>query len=462
LKKIRFPHSYVLIFYVIVFVTILTYILPAGSFERSVDKETGITYVVANSYEGLDRNPVNPFEMFEGILEGMLDAADVIFFVLIVGGAFGIIQKTGALNIFLGHVARLNQRRGKFLIILIMVVFSLFGTFFGTAEEALPLYPIFISVALALGYDSFTGVAMILLGTGAGFAAGILNPFTTGVAQILAELPLFSGYQFRILAYVLLLVPTIYYVLRYVKRIEKHPETSLTYEGDQFRNKQLNFDEIPKLENKHIRVLIVMIFSMLFLIYIVSFWEYSTTRMAAVFIMMGILSGIVAKLDSSMIASEFIKGSSNIVYGALIIGLARGISVIMENGNILDSLIFYLTSGIEGFGKIGVGVSMFFVQSFINVFITSGSGQAAAVIPIMKSIGDLTDLSRQTVVLAYQFGDGFSNIISPTSGYFMAALAIGRINWKKWAKWVLPLFLYWSAAGAFLIVLSILIHLGPY
>ncbi len=462
MKKIRFPHSYVLIFYVIVIVTLLTYILPAGSFERAVDTETGITYVVADSFQKLDRNPVTPFSMFTGILEGMLDAADVIFFVLIVGGAFGVIHKTGALTIFLGHIARLNQRRGKILIILIMIVFSLFGTFFGTAEEALPLYPIFISVALALGYDAFTGVAMILLGTGAGFAAGIFNPFTTGVAQILAELPLFSGYWFRILAYFLLLLPTIYYVLRYVKKIERDPSSSLTYEGDQYRNKQLNFDNIPKLQKEHIRVLLVMALSMIFLIYIISFWEYSSARMAAVFIIMGILSGIAAKLDSSVIASEFIKGSSNIVYGALIIGLARGISVIMENGDILDSLIYYLATSIEGFGTLGVGVGMFLVQSFINIFISSGSGQAAAVIPIMKSIGDLTDLSRQTVVLAYQFGDGFSNIISPTSGYFMAALAIGRINWKKWAIWVLPLFLYWCIAGVFLIILSILIQLGPY
>ncbi len=462
MKKIRFPHAYVLIFYVIVLVTLLTYILPAGSYERAVDSETGITYVIADSFQTLERNPVTPFGMFEGILGGMLDAADVIFFVLIVGGAFGVIHKTGALTVFLGHIARLNQRRGKILIIMIMIIFSLFGTFFGTAEEALPLYPIFISVALALGYDSFTGVAMILLGTGAGFAAGILNPFTTGVAQILAELPLFSGYWFRILAYILLLLPTIYYVLRYVKRLEKDPESSITYEGDQYRSKLLDFDKIPELKKEHIRVLVVMALSMLFLIYIISFWQYSTSRMAAVFIMMGILSGIAAKLDSSVIASEFIKGSSNIIYGALIIGLARGISVIMENGYILDSLIYYLASSIEGLGTVGVGVGMFVVQSFINIFIASGSGQAAAVIPIMKSIGDLTDLSRQTVVLAFQFGDGFSNIISPTSGYFMAALAIGRINWKKWATWVLPLFLYWCGAGILLIILSIAVQLGPY
>ncbi|SDY60623.1 YfcC family protein [Tindallia californiensis] len=462
MKRIKFPHSYVLFFYIIIFVTILTYFVPAGSFERSTDENTGITYVLEHSYKVTEQKPVSPFGMFEGILEGMLDAADIIFFVFIVGGAYSIINKTGTLTVFIAHVANLNQKKGKRLIVFIMIIFSLCGTFLGTAEEALPFYPLFITIALTLGYDSFTGVAMVLLGTGAGFAAGILNPFTTGVAQILADLPLFSGYHFRFLTYLLLLIPSICYVLRYVKKIETNPTASITYAEDQLRNQKLDFNRIPSLENTHKRVLTIIFLSVLFLIYIVTFGEFNTTKMAALFIVMGILSGIVAKLDSSVIATEFIKGSSNIMYGALIIGLARSITVIMKNGYILDSLIFHLASSIEGFGKIGVGIGMFVVQSFINLFIPSGSGQAAAVIPIMKPIGDLTSLSRQTVVLAYQFGDGFSNIISPTSGYFMAALAIGRISWKKWAKWVLPLFLYWTIIGVLLIILSITVQLGPY
>lgn len=190
--------------------------------------------------------------------------------------------------------------------------------------------------------------------------------------------------------------------------------------------------------------------------------DFYVIEISTIFLIMGILCGIAGNLSSGRIALEFIKGSSNLVYGALIIGLAKGIMVVMEYGNIMDTFIFVLSKGIEGLPPMFSAVAMFVAQSVINLFISSGSGQAAVSMPIMTALADLSGVTRQTSVLAFQFGDGFSNVISPTSGYFMAALAIGRIQWKKWAKWMFPLFAIWCILGGVLLIIATIIEYGPY
>lgn len=455
--KARLPNTYVLLFFITIILGLASYIIPAGNFERQIDAETGITYVVPESYKEIERTPVSLFHFFKAIPEGMMQASEIIIFVLLTGGSFGIINATGVINTLIGNIVRVYMGKENKIIPIVMIIFSLAGAIFGTAEEALPLYPMFITLALALGFDNITGVAMVLIGTGSGFVAGFLNPFTTGIAQSVSGLPLFSGMSLRVFAYIIFVSTAIIYVYRYASKI-KDKETSKNIDN----NMNFNINNLPSLSNSHIRVIIVLILSFVFLLIGIVKWKFYILEISTTFLIMGILSGILGGLKSGRIASEFVKGASNLVYGALIIGLAKSIMVIMEYGNIMDTIIYHLSNGINGLYPTVASIAMFIIQSIINLFITSGSGQAAVTMPIMYALADISGVTRQTAVLAFQFGDGFSNVISPTSGYFMAALAIGGISWKKWVKWMTPLFIIWCIEGCILLIISSIISYGPF
>jgi uncharacterized ion transporter superfamily protein YfcC len=400
--------------------------------------------------------------MFKAIPKGMEQAGYIIFFVLMIGGSFGILQGTGAIEAGIGEVVKSTKGKEKIVIPLIMFIFSLAGAILGSAEEMLPFYPIVIALAIALGFDTITGTAMVLLGAGAGFAGAFLNPFTVGIAQGIAGLPLFSGIGFRLVGYFAVLGSGIIYVYRYANKIQKNPELSPTYEDDKNSKHNYDLDEIPEFTGKHKAVLAVFVIGLAILAYGVVQLGFYITELSAMFLIIGIASGIVAKMGINEIATEFVNGAKELVYGALVIGLATSIMVVMQEGNIMDTIIYALASAVKGLPPALSAVGMFVVQSFINLIVPSGSGQAAVSMPIMAPMADVVGITRQTSVLAFQFGDGFSNVISPTSGYFMAAIAIGGIKWEKWAKWMLPLFLIWSAIGASLVFISVLINYGPF
>lgn len=458
--KFRIPNSYVLLFGIIVILGFLSYIIPAGRYQRQLDPEMGFEYVVADSYVEIDRTPVTLFDLFKAIPAGMMDASDIIIFVLIAGGSFGIIQATGTVNYGIASVVKRFSGKEKKVIILVMVILSLAGAIFGTAEEALVLYPMLISLSIALGFDRMTGVAMGLLGTGSGFVAGFLNPFTTGVAQQIVELPLFSGIVFRMLAYILFVSTSIFFVLRHARK--SNADNDALTEHEQGFIFDYGFQDMPPLSRKHKRVLFILGLLFFYLIYGILKKQFYILEIATTFFIMGIVSGLAGGIKSGRLVTEFIKGASSMVYGALIIGVAKGVTVIMTYGNIMDTIIFQLSKIVVGLSPIFSAISMFLIQSVFNIFITSGSGQAAVTMPIMKALADLSDLSRQTAVLAFQFGDGFSNVISPTSGYFMAALAIGGVEWKKWIKWAWPLFATWYVEGIFLLVVAVVSCYGPF
>lgn len=459
MMKPRIPNSYVLLFGIIIVLGLLSYIIPAGSFERQVDPTNGFEYVVADSYTTMESTPVSLFDLFKAIPEGMMDAGNIIIFVLIAGGSFGIIQATGTVHIGIASVVKRFIGREKMVITLVMVILSLAGAVFGTAEEALVLYPMLIALSVALGFDRMTGVAMGLLGAGSGFAAGFLNPFTTGVAQQVSELPLFSGIAFRMIAYLIFVTTAIVFVLSHAKKVQK---STLLDNEDNEMVPSYEFESMPELNDKHKRVLFILGALFVFLVYGILRKQFYILEIATTFFIMGIASGLAGGLKPGRLVSEFMKGASSLMYGALIIGVAKGVMVIMSYGNIMDTIIYQLSKIVIGLPAMLSAVAMFIVQSIFNIFITSGSGQAAVTMPIMKTLADMSGVSRQTAVLAFQFGDGFSNIISPTSGYFMAALAIGGIEWKKWAKWVLPLFAIWCIQGIVLIVIAVASNYGPF
>lgn len=460
--KLKIPHTYALLFFIIIIVTVLTYIVPAGEFDRAEDPDTGRIFVVPGSFENIDNNPVSPFGLFKAIPKGMESAGYIIFFVLMIGGSFGILQKTGAIDAGIGAIVTKMEGKEKLIIPITMFIFSLAGAILGSAEEMLPFYPIVISLALALGFDTITGTAMVLLGAGAGFAGAFLNPFTVGIAQGISGLPLFSGMGLRLAVYVTILVVTIIYVYRYATKIQKNPQLSPTYEEDKKKHKKFNLDELPDFTKKHKLVMLVLVLGLGILAFGVVQLGFYITELTAMFLVIGILAGIVGGLKVNQIAESFVDGAKELVYGALIIGLATSIMVVMEEGHIMDTIIYSMAKVVEGLPAALSGIGMFVVQSIINIIVPSGSGQAAVSMPIMAPMADVVGITRQSAVLAFQLGDGFSNVISPTSGYFMAAIAIGGIKWEKWAKWMLPLFLIWTVIGAAFVALSVIINYGPF
>lgn len=460
--KFKIPHTYALLFFLIVIVALLTYVIPAGEFERAVDPDTGRIFVVPDTYANVERSPVGFFGLFKAIPGGMEAAGYIIFFVLMIGGSFGILQATGAINAGIGAVVKKTQGKEKLIIPIIMIIFSLAGAILGAAEEMLPFYPIIISLALALGFDTITGTAMVLLGAGAGFAGAFMNPFTVGIAQGISGLPLFSGIGYRLVVYAVILSVAIIYVYRHASKVQKNPELSPTYEQDKKQHNAFDLENLPEFTGRHKLVLLSFLIGLAILAYGVVQLGFYITELTAMFLIIGIAAGVLGGLGINKIAEEFVNGAKELVYGALVIGLATSIMVVMREGNIIDTVIYSLASAVQNLPATLSGVGMFVVQSFINLIVPSGSGQAAVSMPIMAPMADVVGITRQSAVLAFQLGDGFSNVISPTSGYFMAALAIGGIPWDKWAKWMFPLFMIWSLIGAVLVAVSVMINYGPF
>ncbi|MGL5316461.1 MAG: YfcC family protein [Peptostreptococcaceae bacterium] len=461
-KQFKMPHTYILLISIAIIAAVLTYIVPAGSYEREIDPETNKEYVLPESFHNVEQTPVTPFGVVKAIPQGMNQGSQIIFFILLIGGAFGIIQKTGAINAGIGKIVSKIKGREKLVIPVLVLVFSFAGAVIGCAEELMPFYPIIISLCLALGFDTITGTAIVLIGAGAGFAGAFLNPFTVGVAQGIAGLPLFSGMGYRIFCYLVLVSVTIIYIYRYAKKIQKNPKLSPTYEEDKIRRNKNNLHKVDEFTPKHKWVLIVFALGIVVLSYGVIKLGFYITELAAIFLIIGVVSGLIGGLKLNEIADEFVNGAKDMVLGALMVGFATAIMVILTEGNIIDTIIHGMANTIMNLPPALSGVGMFIVQSLTNIFIPSGSGQAAVSMPIMAPIADLAGISRQTAVLAYQFGDGFSNVISPTSGYFMASIAIAGVKWDKWAKWMLPLFLIWSLLGAALVTISVYLNYGPF
>lgn len=460
-KKSRVPHSYVILFSMIIIMAILTYVIPAGQFER-VDVG-GRTVVDPSSYSSVESNPATIFDVFKAVPKGLGAAQSIVFFIFIVGGSFNIITQTGAIEAGISKIAVSLKGKEKLLIPLIVFIFSIGGGTIGMAEEAIVFVPIGIALSRALGYDAVVGMAIVSLGAAVGFTSGFMNPFTVGVAQGIAEIPLFTGIALRLVIWVASLVLVIAYIYRYANKVKANPELSIVYDLEQEeKDHVIDLSNVMEMTKKHVMVLLVFALGMILLIFGVFKYGWYITEIAAIFIAMGIIAGLVGGMNVNEIAKEFILGAKEMTTGAIVVGVARGMLVIMESGLILDSIVNGLASAITMLPKSISAVGMLIVQSFINFFIPSGSGQAATTMPIMTPLADVIGLTRQTAVLAYQFGDGISNSIIPTSGVLLANLSVAKIKYDSWVKFVWPLILLWTLMAAVFMVIATAITYGPF
>ena len=523
-KKLGIPHTFTIVLVMVLFAAAMTWVLPGGMFEREtvVLPDGGLRdAVVPDSYHRVGREP-QTWQFFSACYDGFVKTAHIIVFIFMVGGAFWILNATGAVRKgvegFLHKISLLGNRRmfrkinvNYIVIALIMVMFSLFGAVFGMSEETLAFMAVFVPLSISMGYDSLVGMGMCYLAAHVGFAGGMLNPFTIGIAQGLAGLPAFSGLGYRFVCWITLTVAAIVFVLWYARRISRDPQASPMYNADAYWRGHLAEEEdggeehssgvmayvvfgllvalgvflsireplsvvtlshssfripwvpfctllflllgIPAL-NRDVRyfVLDLLLVTLLALVIGVLSYGWYIREIAALFFALGLLSGLVCSYRPDRVVRLFLEGCSDMMNAALVVGLAGGILVMLEKGHIIDTLLYGMSQLMDGAGRAGSAAGMYLFQNALNLVIPSGSAKAALTVPIMAPFADLLEISRQTMVLAFQFGDGITNMVTPASGVLIGCLGVARIPYSLWMKWIFKWILFLLVVGFILLL----------
>ncbi|MEA5042896.1 MAG: YfcC family protein [Oscillibacter ruminantium] len=450
---------------IIVIVAIASYIVPAGSYDRVYDAVADRNVVDPGSYHLVDKNPISIFSLLMSVTLGMQNAAYIIFFLLIIGGMFAILNGTGAINAGMSNVVRAMRGKELLMIPVCMVVFGCGSAFCANFEEFLAFVPLVLACCLTMGFDSLTAVGIIFCAAASGYAGAVTNAFTTGVAQSIAGLPMFSGMGLRVAVFVVLLAVSITYVMWHARRVKRDPHLSSTYEIDRItaQNVALDVDNVERLNGRQKLVLVVFIAGIAFTVWGIVTQGYYIDELAAIFLAIGIIGGVIGGLRPSEICDHFEKGCVNMLFPCLMVGLANAVIILLQEASIMDPIIHYLSGLLNGLPPTMAACGMFVVQDLFNVLVPSGSGQAAITMPIMAPLADMLNITRQTSVLAFQMGDAFTNVMAPTGGEILAALAMcGGVPFKKWMKYLLPLFIAWWVVAFVFLSIAVQIGYGPF
>lgn len=530
-KKREFPNTYVIIFWIILVCALATWMVPGGEYvKESVE-------VAGKMEQSVDFKEVPAvgqwWTVMQSFYSGFTKQAGIICFILVIGASFWVVNRSRAIDAgifsFLGVVTRLEKNRAlarigvsNIVIVLIMLMFSLFGAIFGMSEETIAFVVILVPLAISMGYDSIVGVCMVYVAAHVGFAGAILNPFTIGIAQDLAGIPMFSGIEYRFFCWVVLNVITIAFVLFYAVRVKRNPQRSMMYETDAHWREHIGAQQggveyytnraswisfviaaavvlvftvsysgdtwlsigaqkyhtawlLPVLavafvvssvvslrKSVHFYVLSLLGFTILYLVVGVLGFGWYIGEISALFLSLGLLSGIAMGLSANSIVKEMMDGAKDILSAALIVGLAAGIIYILQEGHIIDTILHSLAGTLDGSGEAGALGLMYMIQTVINLVIPSASAKAAITMPIMAPFSDIIGVSRQATVMAFQFGDGFTNMITPTSGVLIAVLGMAKIPYGKWVKWILPFILLLIVVGFLLLLPTIYMQLNGF
>ncbi len=456
-KQFKVPHTLVIVTAILVLVAIATWFIPAGTYERVVN-DLGKTVVVNDSFSYVESTPQGLFSLLQAPIHGIIGAAEIIAFLFIVSGSIAIITKTRAIDAGITNAVKSFKGKELLMIPVIMGLFSLGGAVFGMTEEAIPFIAMLIPLCLALGYDSIMAMALSYMGCIVGFATAMLNPFSVGIAQSIAQVPAGTGVGFRTVIWLVTTIVSTLYLMWYGRRIKKNPTLSPAYEIDQARRQDMGASGSEQLEftMRHKVILASILVCLGIIIVGVLKFGFVIPEISAVFLATGIVCGIIGRLSFDDMATAFIHGAKDMISAAVVVGFARAIVIIAQDGQIIDTILYNLSNVIGQLPSLVAGYVMFFVQMFINFFISSGSGQAALTMPIMAPLGELVGITPQTSILIFQFGDGFSNAIFPTSAVLMACLGVAGIPWSKWMKWIWPLQLIFGALAIIFITIAIL------
>lgn len=458
-KKMKVPHIFVILFLMIALASLVSYIIPAGQFER-VANESGAEVIQPGTFEYIEASPVTFFEFMFAIPDGFIQTAEIIFGIIMIGGMFAVIERTGVISLGVNELASKFADKGLWIIPTLMIPFALFTTFTGQVEMSLIYLPAILPLVLKLGFDRITATAIVLVATISGFTLALAIPANLGVAQEIAELPLYSGMWYRIILLAIVLTLGMAYVWRYARKVQRNPELSIVFdEGDtQPEMKEMKAEKATK---RQIWTALTLLVAFGVLLFGLLNYGWYFRELTGLYALIGITAGLVAGLKPSEIADAFNEGFKKILLGAIVVGIARGIAVVLDAGDIMDTIIYALGELVDVVPDSLTAVFMLIVQAALNFLIPSGSGQAMVTMPIMTGLSDISGVTRQTAVLAFLMGDGFTNIFYPTSGYFMATLAVGGVRWEKWLKFIFPLLIVWYAIAAIALVIAQFIDYGP-
>jgi uncharacterized ion transporter superfamily protein YfcC len=528
-KKRKIPHTYAIIFYIILIAAVMTWVIPGGEYVETMSMEEGLEKTEVE-FRYTENHP-QTWQVFAAIFKGFERQAGIIVFILMIGGAFWIMNSSKAIDVgilsFLKFTRKVERYRffkilgvDNIVITLVMILFSIFGAVFGMSEETIAFIIVMVPLAISMGYDSIVGVSMCFIAAGLGFAGAVLNPFTIGIAQGIAELPLFSGFEYRVLCWIIINIVGIAYILRYARKIKKDPARSPVYNDDAYWRERgagglesietkrpagawisygiilasliifswlypmtemkigNNSATLPMLplstglfaifgvlslrKSAQFFILSLLMFTILFLIIGVMGYGWYIMEIATLFFAMGIFSGIAMGYDDNKTVKYFLEGVGDIISAALVVGLAGGIIVILEEGQVIDTILYGMSKAMKGVGDIGAVGIMYIIQNIINIVIPSGSAKAALTMPIMAPFSDLIGISRQATVMAFQFGDGFTNLITPTSGVLIGVLGVAKIPYDKWVKWITPLIVILILLGFLLLIPTVTMKLNGF
>lgn len=461
-KKFKVPHVFIILFLIIVLCTILTWIVPAGAFDY-VENDQGRSVAVAGTWHEVDPTPVGPLRMFELIYEGMVNAADIAFLVFITFASVTFVIKSGAFD---GAVAILLKIfKGKSSLITIPIFMALVGlgsSTIGMFEEWLPFIPVFAAVYTGMGYDALVGLAVVAFGAGIGYSGAMMNPFTVGVAQGIAEVTYMSGSGFRIMCHAVMLVVGAAFIMRYASKVKDDEKNSYLYGTVvQDLTTSENAADVENLkfgiQQKLVLLDLVAAIAVVVTGVIKAGWYFS--QICAVFIIMAIIAAIIMRWNLNKIGEMFAAGFTEATTAAMMVGIARGVKMVLTEGGIIDTVVNALTVPLSHLPAALSGIAMLIMQTILNFFIPSGSGQAAVSMPIMAPMADLLGLSRDVAVLAYQFGDGLSNIIWPTA-YAAVVAGLAGVPLDKWWKLSFKLFGILIVVQAILMVVAVATGFG--
>lgn len=463
-KRKEFPHILVILFIAIIVATVATYLIPAGQYSRVMDEASGKMIIDPTTFTYVSSTPVNPFEMFVSIEEGLIDAANITFLIFCAFSCLYLLERTGTIDAAIAVMVRKTRKNPQFanaiLVILMIILSGWASTGTISYEEIIAFAPIFVAVSMALGYDALVGVGISVVPVGVGFASATINPFNIGVAQTIAELPMFSGLGYRLVILCVMTLFTIVYVLWYGNRVKKDPTKSLVY-GIDYSDLVVDEERMATpFDTKRKLSLLTLFVGVGFMAFGLIKLGWYINQVAAIFMVVAIVVGIINRWNPSKIASILVEGLSRGVLAALIVGVARGILMVITKGNILDTIIHACVGALQGLSLYVSGIGMLIFQTFLNLLIPSGSGQAAVSMPIMTPIADLIGMNRQIAVLIFQFGDGFSNLIWPT-GFMLIVCAMVKIPLNKYYRFIIPFFLIGFVLQVAFILGAIAINYGP-
>jgi uncharacterized ion transporter superfamily protein YfcC len=443
----RVPHTLALLFLLMVAALVATWVVPQGRFE-TVLTDAGRPVVVPGTYQVVEeRQFLGPWHLFTAIPRAFADAQNIIFFLFIIGGVLAIVRATGAIDALLGRVLELFGDRPGALIFAVVFVFATASSAMGASGEYIPFVLILVALCRAMGLDTMVAVGMILTGYGIGYGVAAFNPYTVVVAQGIAGLPTYSGWQVRLGLLVPMVIIGAHHVWRYARRVQADPAASLVPDVE-----PPDLGEAPKgypaMRPGHMMILLGFVLALGIAVWGIATRGWYLTELGAAFLVLGIVAAAIGQIGPSATATLFVRGATDLTETALLVGIARGIALIMEDGMILHTIVYGLSLPLAMVGPGLAAVGMLLIQSILNFFIPSGSGQAFVTMPIMAPLGDLVGVTRQVSVLAYQFGDGLANIIIPTNAVLMGVLGMAGIPYDRWFRFCLPLFLKLLAAAA--------------